>query len=222
MLGTRPRLRQREDALIAGRQHTEIAPLSGLCIRQPLVGPEIVSGQPERPARALPEEHVQHFRAAPFAQRLSNNPDTSKLFSSAIHGDPGTPLLRAYVGDTVVFRLLHQLMNESHVWTISGHTFLTERYAGDANRKNSIHVGIAERYDLVTKAGGFQGMPGDYIHFNGRSSHFAEGGWGIVRVLDKAVADLKPLPSWSARRDLSIEILSLATTSRIKTSGART
>jgi hypothetical protein len=135
-----------------------------------------------------------NFRAAPFAQRLSNNPDTSQLFSSAIHGDPGTPLLRAYTGDTMVFRLLHQLMNESHVWTISGHTFLTERYAADANRKNSIHVGIAERYDLVTKAGGFQGMPGDYIHFNGRTSHFAEGGWGLIRVLDKETADLKPLP----------------------------
>jgi FtsP/CotA-like multicopper oxidase with cupredoxin domain len=135
-----------------------------------------------------------NFRAEPFAQRLSNNPDTSKLFSSAIHGDPDTPLLRAYVGDTMVFRLLHQLMNESHVWTISGHTFLTERYAADANRKNSIHVGIAERYDLVTKAGGFQGMPGDYIHFNGRTSHFAEGGWGIVRVLDKPTVDLQPLP----------------------------
>ncbi len=135
-----------------------------------------------------------NFRAEPFAQRLSNNPDTSKLFSSTVHGDPDTPLLRAYTGDTLVFRLLHQLMNESHVWTISGHTFLTERYAADANRKNSIHVGIAERYDLVTKAGGFQGMPGDYIHFNGRSSHFAEGGWGIVRVLDKPAADLMPLP----------------------------
>jgi len=136
-----------------------------------------------------------NFRAEPFAQRLANNPDTSKLFSSAIHGDPDTPLLRAYVGDTVVFRLLHQLMNESHVWTIAGHTFLTERYAGDANRKYSIHVGIAERYDLVTKAGGFQGMPGDYIHFNGRSSHFAEGGWGIVRVLGKHADDLMHLPS---------------------------
>ena len=135
-----------------------------------------------------------NFRAEPFAQRLSNNPDTSVLFSSAIHCDPDTPMLRAYAGDTVVFRLLHQLMNESHVWTISGHTFLTERFAGDANRKYSIHVGIAERYDLVTKAGGFQGMPGDYIHFNGRSSHFAEGGWGIFRVLDKPSADLQPLP----------------------------
>jgi len=143
-----------------------------------------------------------NFRAEPFARRLVNNPDTSKLFSSAIHGDPDTPLLRAYVGDTVVFRLLHQLMNESHVWTLSGHTFLTERYAGDANRKNSIHVGIAERYDLVTKAGGFQGMPGDYIHFNGRSSHFAEGGWGIFRVLEKEVRDLKRLPSGTASGEI--------------------
>ena len=82
-----------------------------------------------------------NFRAAPFAQRLSNNPDTSKLFSSAIHGDPGTPLLRAYTGDTMVFRLLHQLMNESHVWTIAGHTFLTERYAPDANRRTRFTSG---------------------------------------------------------------------------------
>ena len=143
-----------------------------------------------------------NFRAEPFAQRLANNPDTSALFSSAVHGDPDTPLLRAYTGDTVVFRLLHQLMNESHVWTIAGHTFLTERYAGDANRKYSIHVGIAERYDLVTKAGGFQGLPGDYIHFNGRSSHFAEGGWGIFRVLDKEVADLQKLPSGTRPGDI--------------------
>ncbi|OGW66046.1 MAG: hypothetical protein A3H49_10380 [Nitrospirae bacterium RIFCSPLOWO2_02_FULL_62_14] len=143
-----------------------------------------------------------NFRAEPFAQRLANNPDTSVLFNSAIHGDPDTPMLRAYVGDTVVFRLLHQLMNESHVWTMAGHTFLTERYAGDANRKYSIHVGIAERYDLVSKAGGFQGMPGDYIHFNGRSSHFAEGGWGIFRVLDKETADLKKLPSGTRPGDI--------------------
>ncbi len=95
-----------------------------------------------------------NFRAEPIAQRLAVNPDASKIFSSAEHGDPDTPLLRAYLGDTVVFRLLHTLMNETMTWTLSGHTFLTERYAGDANRKNSIHIGIAERYDLVVPAAG--------------------------------------------------------------------
>ncbi len=145
-----------------------------------------------------------NFRAAPIAQRLATNPDVSQAFSSQVHGDPYTPTLRAYVGDTMVFRLLHTLMNESMVWTLSGHTFWTERYASDANRKNSIHIGIAERYDLVVPAaGGSRHQAGDYIHFNGRSSKFSEGGWGIIRVLDKEQADLKKLPAgYSLKGDI--------------------
>jgi manganese oxidase len=145
-----------------------------------------------------------NFRAGPIAQRLATNPDVSKAFSSIVHGDPYTPLLRAYTGDTMVFRLLHTLMNESMVWTISGHTFLSERYAGDANRKNSIHIGIAERYDLVVpQAGGPRAQAGDYIHFNGRSSKFSEGGWGIVRVHDKEQPDLQKLPAgYSGRNEI--------------------
>ncbi len=137
-----------------------------------------------------------NFRAGPIAQRLATNPDVSQAFNSQIHGDPYTPLLRAYTGDTMVFRLLHTLMNETMTWTISGHTFLSERYASDANRKNSMHVGIAERYDLVVpQAGGPRLQAGDYIHFNGRSSKFSEGAWGILRVYDKEQADLKKLPA---------------------------
>jgi len=145
-----------------------------------------------------------NFRAGPIAQRLTTNPEASQIFNSTIHGDPYTPLLRAYVGDTMVFRLLHTLMNETMTWTLSGHTFLTERYAGDANRKNSIHIGIAERYDLVVpQAGGPRLQGGDYIHFNGRSSKFSEGAWGIVRVLDKEVPDLQKLPAgYSARNEI--------------------
>ena len=145
-----------------------------------------------------------NFRAEPISGRLKANPDPSKLFSSAVHGDPYTPMVRAYLGDTVVFRLLQTMTNESMVWTLSGHTYLTERYAGDANRKNSIHVGIAERYDLVVpQAGGPRLQAGDYIHFNGRSSKFSEGAWGILRVLDKDVADLQKLPAgYSGRNEI--------------------
>ena len=137
-----------------------------------------------------------NWRAEPFAQRLANNPDTSKLFSSATHGDPFTPMLQAYVGDTMVLRMLDVTMNESNVMTLAGHTFLSERYAGDANRKNSLHIGIAERYDLVIPdAGGPRRQAGDYMLFNGRFSKFSEGSWGIIRVLDKPTADLQPLPN---------------------------
>ncbi len=137
-----------------------------------------------------------NFRAEPFAQRLANNPDPSKIFSSAVHGDPSTAMIRAYLGDAIVFRLLDVTMNESNVFTLSGHTFLSERYAQEANRKHSLHIGIAERYDLVIpEAGGPRHQAGDYMFFNGRSSKFSEGSWGLIRVLDKSVDDLQPLPN---------------------------
>ena len=135
-----------------------------------------------------------NFRAESIARRLKMNPEPSLVFSSRIHQDPSTPLLRAYLGDTIVFRLLHTLMNETHTWHVAGHAFRTERYAEKSDFRNAHHVGIAERYDLVTKAGGPQQMAGDYLHYNGRASHLSEGSWGIIRVLDKAVPDLKTLP----------------------------
>ena len=55
----------------------------------------------------------------------------------------------------------------------------------------------------MPKAGGPRAQAGDYIHFNGRSSKFSEGGWGIVRVHDKEQADLKKLPAgYSARNEI--------------------
>ncbi len=137
-----------------------------------------------------------NFRAEPFAQRLANNPDPSKIFSSVTHGDPSTAMIQAYLGDAIVFRLIDVTMNESNVFTLSGHTFWSERYAEEANRKHSLHVGIAERYDLVVpEAGGPRHQAGDYMFFNGRSSKFSEGAWGLIRVLDKPVGDLQPLPN---------------------------
>jgi len=135
-----------------------------------------------------------NFRTESVARRLKHNPDPTLIFSSKAHQDPSTVMLRAYLGDTLVFRLLHTLMNESHVWHLAGHAFRTERYAEFSDLRNAHHVGIAERYDLVTKAGGAQQMAGDYLHYNGRASHLSEGSWGIVRVLDKEVPDLKKLP----------------------------
>ena len=93
-----------------------------------------------------------------------------------------------------MFRLLHQLMNESHVWTIAGHTFLTEQHAADANRKNSIHVGVAERYGLVTKAGGSRVCRATTSTSTGELRILPKGDGVMVPVLDKETADLKPLP----------------------------
>ncbi len=138
-----------------------------------------------------------HFdmRVAPLNRRLIVNPDQSKLFSSAVHGDPDTPMLRTYLGDPILIRALVHGANETHTLTVMGHWFKSERYAPTALPKSTQHLGIAERYDLaIPAAGGPQQMAGDYLYYNGRPSHFAEGAWGIFRVLDKETKDLQVLP----------------------------
>ena len=134
-----------------------------------------------------------NFRSASLTARLMANPDPSVLFSSKAHRDPDTPMLRAYLGDNIVFRLLHGMQNETHTFVVSGHGYRPERYDRDSRVTNTIHIGIAERYDLATTAGGYQQMAGDYLYYNGRTSHFSEGSWGIIRVYDKLRKDLKPL-----------------------------
>ena len=135
-----------------------------------------------------------NFRAASLASRLANNSDASKLFVSKIHGEPSTPMLRAYVGDNIVFRLLHGMMNETHTFVVSGHGYRPERYDKDSRVTNALHIGIAERYDLASTAGGYQGMAGDYLYYDGRTSKLSEGEWGIIRVHDELQKDLKVLP----------------------------
>jgi FtsP/CotA-like multicopper oxidase with cupredoxin domain len=134
-------------------------------------------------------------RIEPLNVRLINNPDTSLLFSSKVHGDPDTPLLRAYLGDPLVIRGLVTSTNETHTWHVSGHYFPMERYGVNAIPRNTVHISIAERYDMVIPAaGGPQRKAGDYPYYSGRTSHFTEGSWGLIRVLDKTDKDLQPLP----------------------------
>jgi len=136
------------------------------------------------------------MRVEPFSVRLANDPDPSKLFLSGIHGDPGTPLLRAYLGDPILVRALVGSANEVHTWHVTGHWFPMERYGTMAMPRSTVHLVIGERYDpAIPAAGGPQKQAGDYLYYSGRASHFAEGSWGLFRVFDEAQADLKPLPN---------------------------
>ncbi len=135
------------------------------------------------------------MRVEPLHRRLNVNKDVSKLFSSKTHGDPNTPLVRAYVGDPIVIRALAEAANETHAIHVQGHYFPLERFLTGARPQSTVHLAIAERYDLVIPAaGGPQKMAGDYMYHSARLSHFGEGMWGIIRVEDKLTKNLQPLP----------------------------
>jgi FtsP/CotA-like multicopper oxidase with cupredoxin domain len=117
-------------------------------------------------------------------------------FSSAVYGDPETPVLEAQVGDPVVVRTLVAGTNDVHTWHLDGHWFRLEPYSRTSPPINTVHLGISERFDLVIpRAGGPQGRPGDYVYRSGRIFKLREGSWGLLRVYPPGASGaLQPLP----------------------------
>lgn len=139
-----------------------------------------------------------NLRAEPWADRGG---DPSLLFSSYTHGDPFTPLPKAYPGDPVVIRTINvsQGMQTLHV---DGHRTTPEpRYTDAAGKLESapvdtIHYGVSEKFTLILEggAGGPRHVPGDYLYNDGVERSFKDGAWGILRVLPSLSPELRPLP----------------------------
>jgi len=171
-----------------------------------------------------------NYRNEPFPTRVNSASTGAKkepayVFSSAVHGDPSTPIFRAYQKDPVIFRFMGGAHEEGHNFTLSGHRWLSEPDDPNSNLYDSQMLAIAEWFnfevsgtqiikrgsktDAVTKmreAGqtsygsdrflaGGAGAPGDYIYSSQPLNDLWMGMWGIFRVPNKRVADLQPLPS---------------------------
>ncbi len=130
----------------------------------------------------------------------SNDP---YVFSSVAHGDPATPLLKAYVGDPVVIR---QVGLDERVGDlrITGHRFAEETFNPNGVLTDAGTAGISEKMDYVLD-GGAGKLPGDYLYYSGRNLELESGAWGIFRVMNtlhtsgpnalEALPDRTPPPS---------------------------
>jgi hypothetical protein len=127
----------------------------------------------------------------------SNDP---YVFSSVAHGDPPTPLLRAYVGDPVVIRQVG-LDEQVGDLRITGHRFSEERFNPNGVLTDAGTAGISEKMDYVLD-GGAGNLPGDYLYYSGRSLSMESGAWGVFRVMNtlhsSGTDTLEPLPDRTA------------------------
>jgi hypothetical protein len=139
-----------------------------------------------------------NYRTERFAPRLAANPERAWVMSSAVHGDPATPVFRAYKGDPVRFRvLMGGDRGRTHSWLLHGHGWANQPSDPASmvrtNRGNLIS-GESFLTDLIGGAGGSQQSSGDYLYRDGNLVNQVNAGlWGIFRVLDAPVGDLKPL-----------------------------
>ncbi len=138
-----------------------------------------------------------NLRAEPW--RLRAGGDDAYMFSSVTHGDPVTPLVRAYVGDPVVVRGMGLVERVGGV-RFTGHRFQQERYTAESDTRDATFIGISERFDVSLEggAGGPGGFPGDYLYYSTLGKDFESGAWGLMRVHDTAQSSLQPLPDRDA------------------------
>jgi len=149
-------------------------------------------------------DSTMNLRAAPWSERLSRNGDPSLLFSSWTHGDPNTPMPRAYQGDPLAIRAMNVGPAVDGL-KIDGHRFFRENRFLDgqsrtaASPTDTVHFGVSERYTAILDggAGGPEQRTGDFLYFNTLGRRFRQGAWGLLRVLPRQVSDLQPLPGTS-------------------------
>lgn len=137
-----------------------------------------------------------NYAAEPLEERLEENGDTSKVFRSDVHGDPATPVMESFLGDSLKIHVFLPSSEQNQVFTLEGHQWPLEPDMPGADLLSSVQVGALEAITIVPEygAGGRAGFPGDYLYGYHREPYREAGLWGIFRVHAPGVADSGLLP----------------------------
>lgn len=129
-------------------------------------------------------EKGYNYKSERFANRLARDPRTWKVFSSKVHGDPATPIWKAYPGDRVVFRVMMPADKPRNTsFAIHDHLWKEQRqdpFSRIVPLQGGISIG--NRFDIELLDGAK--CPGDYLYRSGSFAWDVESGmWGIFRVV---------------------------------------
>lgn len=133
-------------------------------------------------------EKGYNYRSERFANRLKRNSSISQVFSSRVHGDPSTPVFKAYSGERVIFRTVMPADKPRNVsFAVHGHEW-KEQPEDFYSRVIPIQgaVSIGNKFDMELEDGA--SCPGDYLYRSGSLKWDVESGmWGIFRVMKESL-----------------------------------
>ncbi|WP_438022830.1 copper oxidase [Sorangium sp. So ce233] len=135
-------------------------------------------------------------RTGRVTQRPGEAGEMHNVFSSAVHGDPFTPVLLAHEGDDIRVRLLQGAQEEQHVFTVHGQRWFREIGDPDSGYSNGQEIGISEHFEFgltPVSARGDSG-PGDYLYQSATTDDLWDGIWGLLRIEPRGTPGLLPLP----------------------------
>ena len=134
-------------------------------------------------------EKGYNYRSERFFNRLKRLPVIHRIFDSKVHGDPATPLLKAYTRERVIIRYVMPADKPRNIgFLIHGHQWRSQSDNPLSNveaAKGAISVGNVYDLELL---GGALGVPGDYLYRSGSLRWDVESGmWGILRIKSRTL-----------------------------------
>lgn len=105
-----------------------------------------------------------------------------------MHGDPATPVWKAYSGDRVIFRTMMPADKPRNLsFAVHGHLWKEQPkdpFSREIPLQGAISVG--NRFDMELKDGA--ACPGNYLYRSGSFAWDVESGmWGIFRVMRRSI-----------------------------------
>ena len=148
--------------------------------------------------RFNPGPNKANFNSTDVAQAVANVlvPMPPPGSSGPTGADPQTPILLAEAGQPARFRLIHPGGNSYSAWAVHGHSWERDPFQAEstvlAHNPLSEQVGAVAPFGpldqadvLIDQAGGRFAIPGDYLFRSVLGAEFANGAWGLFRVVPK-------------------------------------
>ncbi|WP_227012951.1 MULTISPECIES: hypothetical protein [unclassified Pseudonocardia] len=154
-----------------------------------------INPPPPAPAPA-PEESGAHgamavdYRCEPLHERPG---DPADWFSSSVHGDPATPILRAYPGEPIRVRLYQGSHTQHHSFVTHGLRWRARpdsRHAPTVHNQQTLGPDQAFTLHLDPTVG-----PGDHLWSLAAADDTWLGCWGLVRFHETHLRELPALPT---------------------------
>lgn len=151
---------------------------------QDLMGEEGGHGAPDHEDTG---EKGYNYRSERFFNRLKRIPVISKIFDSKAHGDPATPILRSYIGERIMIRLIMPADKPRNIsFALHGHQWKAQPndpFSRTIPIQGAVSVGNVFNIEPERTE-----CPGDYLYRSGSLRWDVESGmWGIFRVMKRNI-----------------------------------
>jgi manganese oxidase len=130
----------------------------------------------------IPHRIAEQSAGGSWGLKSTNEAVLSNVFSSAVHGDPFTPVLKAYAADKLQINLIQGAQEEQHVFTLAGHKWNYEPGDEDTGFANGRAIGISEHSEFILSRGIEPTRTTDFLYSSAPTDDLWNGMWGLLRI----------------------------------------